>query len=193
MNYLRICKQQYWNSYSNKTLINQYFTKCGYGYQEHLQGNSKIHDEKPSTGSIGPDTITSTIFNHSELFNNGKDIYLDKCNPQIIVDGNIMKLFNTGIPDPSDIIGITMMTQEYHPEPPFTGDCMFTRDGTYFQLIKQDSARDKHFLSNMTSCHGSPTTYIRICYQSINIQYATYESYVHSYYCFRPEENYSKR
>ena len=54
-----------------------------------------------------------------------------------------MKHFNNGIPDPSYLSGTTMTTQEYNMEPAVTGECLFTRYGTYFQLIKQDSERDK--------------------------------------------------
>ena len=64
-----------------------------------------------------------------------------------------MKPFNNGILDPSDPNVNAMMTQEYHLEPPFTRDCILTRDGTYFQLIKQDTARDKQFESTMHYIH----------------------------------------
>ena len=40
-----------------------------------------------------------------------KDGYLDKGNPQILMTGDTMKPFNTGIPDPLDSSGNTMMTQ----------------------------------------------------------------------------------
>ena len=100
-----------------------------------------IQQQKTSTGSIGAATAISTIFSHAASPNNVKDRYLDKCNPQILMNGATMKPFNTVIPDPSDPTGNTMMTQEYHMETPGTGDYLFTRDGTYFQLIKQDAVR----------------------------------------------------
>ena len=77
-------------------------------------------------------------------------------------------------------------------EPPVTGDFIFTMDGTYFQLIKQDSARDKHFVYTMNYCHGSSTTDIIMWYQSVTIHSETHGIYVHPHYCFRPEETYSK-
>ena len=58
-----------------------------------------------------------------------------------------MKHFNTGIPDPSYPSRTTMLAQECHMEPPVTGYRLFTRDGTYFKLIKQDSSRDKQLVS----------------------------------------------
>ena len=57
-----------------------------------------------------------------------------------------------------------MLNQEYHMEPPITGDCIFTRDGTYLQQIEQDSAREKQFVSTMNYCHGSYPTDIRMWY-----------------------------
>ena len=71
------------------------------------------------------------------------DRYLNKVNPQILMTEANKKPFNNGISDPSDPSGTTMMTQEYHLEPSVTGERPFTRYGTYFQLIKQDSERDK--------------------------------------------------
>ena len=77
-------------------------------------------------------------------------------------------------------------------EPPVTGYLLFNRDGTYFQLIKQDDARDKWFVSTMPYFHGPSYTAIRMWYQSVTINYTTYGSYVHPYYCFIPETNYPK-
>ena len=95
--------------------------------------------------------------------------------------GSTMKPFNNGIPDPSDPSGTTTMNQEYHLENPVTGDRLFTRDGTYFQLIKQDAARDKQFVFTTHFCHGSSTTVIRMWYQCVTIHSATYGIYVHPY------------
>ena len=103
-----------------------------------------------------------------------------------------MKPFNTGITKLLGPSGTTMLTQEHHLEPPVTGDRLLTRHGTYFQLTKQDSAREKRFVSTMTSCHGPYTTDIRMWYRYVTINYATHGIYVHPYYCFRPEENNSK-
>ena len=103
-----------------------------------------------------------------------------------------MKPFNNGILDPSDPIGNAMMTQEYHIEPPFTGYHILTRDGTYFQLIKQDAARDKQCVSTMPYCRKSSPTDVIMCYQSITIHSTTHVIYVYPYYYFRPEENYYK-
>ena len=44
----------------------------------------------------------------------------------------------------------------------------------------------------MPSFHWSSNTAIRMCYQYITIQSATHGIYLHPYYCFRHEENYSK-
>ena len=106
----------------------------------------KYTNNQPSTGITGAATTTSTIFNHAALTNDVKDRYLDKGNPQILMTGNTMKPFNDGFPDPSYPSGTTMLTQEYHLGTPVTGEHIFTRDGTYFQLIKQDAARDKQFV-----------------------------------------------
>ena len=46
------------------------------------------------------------------------------------------KTFNTVIPGPLDPPGNTTTTKEYHLDPPVSGDCLFTRDGTYYQPIK---------------------------------------------------------
>ena len=92
-----------------------------------------------------------------------------------------MKPFNTGIPDPSDPSGTTMMTQEYHLDPPVTGGHLFTRDGTYFQLIKKYDARDKQFVSTIHFFHGLSPTDIRMWYQSVIIHSITHEIYVHLY------------
>ena len=108
------------------------------------------------------------------------------------MNGDTIKPFNTGFPDPSYTSGTTMLTQEYHIEPPVTGVRLFTRDVTYIQLIKQDDARDKHFLSTMPYFYGSSPTDIRIWYQSATIHSATHVIYVHMHYCFKPEENDSK-
>ena len=86
---------------------------------------------------------TSTIINNAAFINDVKDRYLDKGHPYIIMTGDNMKPFNTRITDSLDPSGITMSTQEYHTENIVTGDHLFTRDGTYFILIKQDAARDK--------------------------------------------------
>ena len=51
--------------------------------------------KKPSKGSIGAATTTSTIFNHAAFTNDEKDIYLNKGNPQILMTGATMKPFNT--------------------------------------------------------------------------------------------------
>ena len=144
------------------------------------------------TGSIGAATNALTIFNHAELTNYVKDRYLNKGNPHILITGDTMKPFNIEIPDPSYPSITTMLTQEYHLEPPVICYCQFTRDGTYFQLIKQDTARDKQFVSTMPSYYGSSPTSIRILYQSVTIHSATHVIYAHPYYCFRPEANYSK-
>ena len=93
-------------------------------------------------GIIGAATTELTIFNHAALPNDVKDLYFDKGNPQILMSGDTMKPFNTIIPDPLGPSGKTMMTQEYHLDPPVTGDGIFTRYGTYFKLIKQDAAGD---------------------------------------------------
>ena len=74
----------------------------------------KYTTKKPSAGIIGAATTTLTIFNHAALPKNVKDGYLDKGNPQIPMNGDNMKTFNTGIPDPSDPIVTTMFNQEYH-------------------------------------------------------------------------------
>ena len=85
-----------------------------------------------------------------------------------------------------------MLTQEYHREPPVIADPIFTKDGTHFQLIKQDAAREKKFVPNMPYfCELSPTS-IRIWYQYVTNHYATHGIHAHPYYCFRPEENDSK-
>ena len=103
-----------------------------------------------------------------------------------------MKPFNTRIPDLLNPCGTNMLTQEYHMEPPVTGGRLFTRYGTYLQLIKRYAARDKQFLSTMPSWRGSYPTYIGIMYHSVTIHSATHGIYVHPYYCFRPEIDYSK-
>ena len=95
--------------------------------------------------------------------------------------GDTMKPFNTVIPDPSDHIGTTMLTQEYHLEPPVTGYRIFTIDGTYFQLIKQYYERDKHFVSTMHYCHGSYPTDIRTWHQLVATHSSTHGIYVHPY------------
>ena len=92
-----------------------------------------------------------------------------------------MKPFNDGIPKPSDPSGTTMFTQEYNLDPPVTEEHIFTRDGTYFQLIKQYAARYKQFVSTMPSFHGSSPTAIEIWYHSVTIHSATHGIYVHSY------------
>ena len=57
--------------------------------------------------------------------------------------GDTMKYFDTGISDPLDPNGNTMMIQEYHIYPPVTWDRLLTRDETNFQFIKQYAARKK--------------------------------------------------
>ena len=54
-----------------------------------------------------------------------------------------MKYFDTGISDPLDPNGNTMMIQGYHIYPPVTWDRLLTRDETNFQFIKQYAARKK--------------------------------------------------
>ena len=152
----------------------------------------KYRTKQPSTEGIGSDTTTSTIFKHAEFTNDVKDRYLDKGNPQILMTGYKMKYFNTGIPDPLYPTGNTTTTQEYHLEPPVTGDRLFTRDGTYLKYIKQDSARYICFVSTMTSCHGSSPTAIIIWYQYVTIHYAIHGIYLHPHYCFIYETNNSK-
>ena len=51
------------------------------------------------TGSIGSATTTLTIFNHDAFPNDVKDTYLDRVNPHFLITGDIMKSFNTGIPE----------------------------------------------------------------------------------------------
>ena len=77
-------------------------------------------------------------------------------------------------------------------EPSFTGDRIFTRDGTYFQIIKQYFSRYKKFVSNMPSCHESSPTDIRMWYHYVTIKYVTHGIYINPYYCFIYEANYSK-
>ena len=104
---------------------------------------------QPSTGIIGEVTTPMAIFNHAKFPNDVKDIYLYKGNLQKIMTGDTMKIFNTGIPVPSYPAGKTMITLEYHMDPPITGYRLFTRDWTSFQMIKQDTAIDK---KNYTPC-----------------------------------------
>ena len=92
----------------------------------------KYTTKQPITGSIGASTTTSTIFNRVPLLNDVKDRYLDKGNPQILMNGATMKPLNTGIPVPSGPSGTTTIAQEYHLELPFTGDRLFARYGIYF-------------------------------------------------------------
>ena len=106
--------------------------------------------------------------------------------------GATMKPFKNATPDPSDPIITTTMNQKYHLDPPVTGDHLFTRDGNYFQLIKQDAEIEKHFVSTMTSCHVSSTNTIIMWYQSVTIHSATHRIYLHPYYCFRTESHYPK-
>ena len=54
--------------------------------------------------------------------------------------GDTMKPFNTGIPGPSDSNATIMLNPGYHMDHTVTWDRLSTRDGTYFQLIKQDAA-----------------------------------------------------
>ena len=115
----------------------------------------KYTNKQSSAGGIVSDTTTSTISNHAALTNDVKDRYLDQGNPHILMTGATMKYFNNRTPDPLDPSGTTMITQEYHLEPPVTDDNRFTRDGIYFQLIKRDAARDKKYVSTMTYCHRS--------------------------------------
>ena len=51
----------------------------------------KYTTKQPIAGSIGADKTTSEIFNHAELPNDVKDRYLDKGNPQILMNGDTMK------------------------------------------------------------------------------------------------------
>ena len=119
--------------------------------------------------------------------NNGvKGVYLDKFNPYILITAATMKHINTGIPDPLYTNVKTMMTQEYHLEPPVTGDRLFTRDGTFFQFIKQYAARYKQFVSTVHSCHGSYPTAIIMWYQSFTIHSVTHGIYFRPYYCLIP-------
>ena len=60
----------------------------------------KYMNKKPSTGSIVEATTTLTIFNHAALLTNVKDVYLDKVNPNTLMNGAAMKFFNTIIPEP---------------------------------------------------------------------------------------------
>ena len=152
----------------------------------------KYTTKQTITGSIGAATTISTISNHLAFPNDVKDIYLDKGNPQFLMTVASMKHFKTGIPDPSDPTGNTMMTQEYHLDLPVTRYCIFTRDGTYFQLIKQDASRYKRFVSTILFCCGSSPTSIRMWYQSVTIHSATHGIYVYTYYLFIPEVNYFK-
>ena len=111
--------------------------------EEISKSIQKYTTKQPSTGSIGATKITSTIFNHAALPKDVRDRYWDKGNPQILMTGNTIKPFNTVIPDPSYPSVTNMTNQEYHLDPPVTGYCIFTSDGTYLQLIKQDDAGDK--------------------------------------------------
>ena len=76
-------------------------------------------------------------------------------------------------------------------EPSVTGDRIFIRDVTYFQLTKINS-RDKQFVFTTTSCNGSSPTAIIMWYQSITAHSSTPGIYVHPYYFFRTESNYPK-
>ena len=135
---------------------------------------------KLSTGRIGSDTTSSTILNYDAFPNYVKDRYLYKFNPQILMNWDNIKPFNTGIPDPSDPSDTTMLTQEYHVETPVTGYRLFTRDWTSFQMIKQDTAIDKKKLYTMPYWHGSSPTTIIMWYQSVIIHSATNGIYLHS-------------
>ena len=77
-------------------------------------------------------------------------------------------------------------------DPPVTGGRLFTRDGTYFQLIRKDSPRLKKCIYTIPSCCGSSPTAIIIWYQYVTIYSATHRIYVHPYYCFKPEAYDSK-
>ena len=82
-----------------------------------------------------------------------------------------MKPFNTGISDPADTTGCTMITQKYDMEPPVTGDRILIQYGTYLKLVKQYFKRDKQFISTIPSCYGSSLTDIIMWCQYVTVQF----------------------
>ena len=162
------------------------------GIEDLYKEIQKHMTKQPNIGIFGAAKNSLTTFNLASFPNDVKCRYLEKGNPQIIMTGDNMKTFNTGIFEPLDPNEITFFTQQYHLEPPVNGDYIFTRDGAYFKLIKQYYGRYRQFVSNMPYFHGSSPTDIRIWYESVTINSATHGIHLHQYYCFRTEENYSK-
>ena len=60
----------------------------------------KYTTKQPSAWSIRAYTTKSTIFNNAELTNDMEDGNLDKVNQHILMTGDTINPFNTGIPDP---------------------------------------------------------------------------------------------
>ena len=94
--------------------VNQSSTNVVTTIEGIFKAFQKYMTKQPSIGNIGAAKTTSTTLNHPSFTNNVNAIYLDKGNPHILMTEITMKTFNTGISDPLDPSGTTMLTKEYH-------------------------------------------------------------------------------
>jgi hypothetical protein len=151
-----------------------------------VRTNCQQRSAPPATSTSNTTPQIAATFNHRNLPPTVQARYLQhQQQDTALLPGNRMNAFTTNIPKTND--PSTFRKQQYHLDPPGSGDRLITRGGTFFYLAEQDAAKDKQFLTNMPSCKGSSPEDIRAWYQHLIVHANSHGIYIHPYFCFRKE------